>query len=76
MSDFNYCLQESLCIFAQSIQSFLDRGWRIVDIKYGEEKFDIKTVLIAEKNGERRMFSPDEMEYWVRDNANTGEIKL
>jgi hypothetical protein len=65
----DYGIQESFCEFAQTVQSFIGQGWRIVDVKYGEQKFGIGTTVVAERNNERRNFSPAEIEEWVRTQA-------
>lgn len=65
MSGTEYAMQEALCEFAQSIQSLIDKGWRIVEIKYGERKFDISTKLVIQKDRERRVISTDEIEGFI-----------
>lgn len=60
-------VNDDFCEFARTVQSFLDLGWRIVDLKYGERKFDLSTEIVAEKEGVRRNFSPDDIHCAVRE---------
>lgn len=64
--DLNYAIQETQCHFALTVQRFLQDGWYLIEIKYGERKFGFKPTLIASRNNETKEFSPDELEEWVR----------
>jgi hypothetical protein len=50
------------CEFAMAVQYLINKGWKLVEIEYGDRRFDIDSRLIIERGSVQRKISPNEIE--------------
>jgi hypothetical protein len=58
---------EGLCEFALRVQTFIDAGWKLTCIEYGDHRFGRSAELVCKRGDETKSFSPGDLESWVSD---------